>query len=57
MMFDVLLQVPLIGIGWKQFVLLVITALAGGAVFGLLGMLITRVGGHSWSPAGQPRRG
>ncbi|WP_276259610.1 hypothetical protein [Haloglomus litoreum] len=38
-MFDVFLQVPLLGIEWKQFILLVITALAGGAFGAAIGAL------------------
>jgi len=38
-MFDVLLQVPLLGIEWKQFILLVVTALAGGAFGAAIGAL------------------
>jgi hypothetical protein len=38
-MFDIMLQVPLIGIEWKQFILLVITALAGGAFGAAIGAL------------------
>jgi hypothetical protein len=38
-MFDTLLQVPLIGMEWEQFALLLITALAGGAFGAALGAL------------------
>jgi hypothetical protein len=38
-MFDVVLQVPLIGMPWEQFALLCITALAGGAFGASLGAL------------------
>jgi len=38
-MFDVVLQVPLIGMEWEQFALLLITALAGGAFGAALGAL------------------
>ena len=38
-MLDVFLQVPLLGIEWKQFILLVITALAGGAFGAAIGAL------------------
>ena len=38
-MYDVVLQVPVLGIEWKQFALLVVTALAGGAFGAALGAL------------------
>ena len=38
-MFDVVLQVPLLGIPWKTFALLIITALAGGAFGAAIGAL------------------
>ena len=38
-MLDVVLQVPLLGIEWKQFILLIITALAGGAFGAAIGAL------------------
>ncbi|QLH78779.1 hypothetical protein HZS55_16430 [Halosimplex rubrum] len=38
-MFDTLLQVPLVGMEWEQFALLLITALAGGAFGAALGAL------------------
>ena len=38
-MFDVVLQVPVLDIAWKQFALLVVTALAGGAFGAAIGAL------------------
>ena len=38
-MFDVVLQVPVIGLPWKDFALLVVTALAGGAFGAAIGAL------------------